>query len=499
MMTSLQARFSAVIVGLIVVLVINLSGVLYAQYSGIMGEMRNSNARAMQEAMLDQARIQAVNQVHYLAETLANDLYQVRVDRLRDIASAAKMQQGVVYILVCDDQSRIVTDGSETLPAFSTEVPITLSEAALSLGNGATLIDENVLHVAQAISFDNFIVGSVKMGFSLAMIRDTIESTRTTLDTISDRARNDHIVATLIGMIVLVFLGVLLSIVVSRWLTKPIEADFQLRKADLERANEALTGEIKERQRAEARFVQLQSDLAHMGRLGTVGELAVGLAHELNQPLSTISSYASGGLARLRSGTAKPNEMSDALEKIVEQVSRAGEIIRWIREFVRKGAPRREWVDVNAVVHEAVAVLGTEPRRLGVELVMNLADGLPDIHADKIQIQQAVLNLVGNALDSLRLGGTPGRIVVRSTLMGRDHIQVDVEDNGPGLAPDIRDKAFDPFFTTKPSGLGLGLSLCRSIIDTHGGQLWATSPGSRGVAFHFTLPIDELSRRRNES
>ena len=499
MMTSIQARFSAVIVGVIVVLVVALSGVLYVHHDGIMRDIRDSNVRMMETALLDQARIQAVNQVRYLADTLANDLDQARIDRLKDIASVAKMQQGVVYILVCDDQSRIVTDGTASLPAFTTESPIALSEAALRMADGQALIEDGTLHVTQAIFFENLVVGSVKMGFSLAAIRDTIGSTKDAFDAISEGVRRDYVFATFIGIVVLVMLGILLSILVSRWLTTPIEADFHLRKADLEHANEALTGEIAERQRVEARFIRLQSDLAHVGRLGTVGELAGGLAHELNQPLSTISSYASGGLARLRSGTVKPTEMSEAFERIVEQVGRAGEIIRWIREFVRKGPPRRDRVDVNAVVHEAVAVLGMEPKRLGVEVVMDLAEGLPDVHADKIQIQQAVLNLVGNALDSFRLGNIPGRIVVRSIMSGKGYIQVDVEDNGPGLAPEIRDMAFDPFFTTKPSGLGLGLSLCRSIIDTHGGQLWVTSPGMRGAIFHFTLPVGELSGRHHES
>jgi signal transduction histidine kinase len=105
---------------------------------------------------------------------------------------------------------------------------------------------------------------------------------------------------------------------------------------------------------------------------------------------------------------------------------------------------------------------------------------------------------VGNALDSLRGSGTPGRIIVRSLKRGRNHVQVEVEDSGPGLPPDVRDRAFDPFFTTKPNGLGLGLSLCRSIIETHGGELWATSSGERGAIFHFTLPVEELGRRRDD-
>jgi signal transduction histidine kinase len=495
----LQARFSAVIVGLIALLVVNLSGVLYVQFNEIMGEMQRSNAIAMRDALLSQTRIQGVNQAHYLAESTADDLGHGRIDRLREIVSLAKMQAGVDYILLCDAQGRIVTDGSKELKPFAKQPPFPLPPEVMALKDGENLIIDDVLHISAPVTVESRQIGEIKMGYSLAAIRGTIDAAGAAFDEISDRGRSEHIYATAIGMVILVVLGILLSVLVSRWLTRPIEVDFRMRSADLEKANDALIGEIAERHRAEARFTQLQADLAHIGRLGTVGELAGGLAHELNQPLAVISSYASGGLARLRSGSAGPKEMFDAFEKIVDQVGRAGEIIRWIREFVRKAEPRRVWVDVNAVIHEAVAVLGQEPRRYGVDVQLDLSADLPRVAADKIQVQQAILNLVGNALDSLRGGNIPGRIVVRSLKRGRNFVQVDVEDTGPGLPPDIRDKAFDPFFTTKQNGLGLGLSLCRSIIETHGGELWATSGGERGAIFHFTLPVEEVNRRRDDA
>lgn len=499
MKTSLQARFSVVIVGFIAILGTVLSGILYAQFNSIMEEIRDSNSTAMTDALIGQAKVQAVDQTHYLANTLTNDLYQYRIDKVTDIAAAAKMQNGVAYVLVYDARGDLVSDGTQFQASFDQKPSVDLPPNVASLEDNETIIDGDILHAAAPIVIGSRHLGEVKIGFSLAIIERNIEAARDALAAITARGRHDHVWATGGGMLVLAALGAIFSLIVSRWLVRPIEADFGRRQADLEKANQALVTEISERQRTESRFAQLQSELAHMARLGTVGELAGGLAHELNQPLSVISSYASGALARMRSGTAKPNEMADAFERVVEQVGRAGEIIRWIREFVRKGEPRRESVDVNAVVNEAITVLGNEPGRYGVDVQLDLGNSLPLVAADKIQVQQAILNLTGNALDSLSASPKGGKIIIRSFKKGRKFVQVDVEDSGPGLAPEARDKAFDPFFTTKPHGLGLGLSLSRSIIETHGGELWATSGAECGAIFHFTLPIEGAGRRDDDA
>ena len=172
----LQARFSAVIVGLIALLVVNLSGVLYVQFNEIMGEMQRSNAIAMRDALLDQAKTLAVNQAHYLAETMIDDLVNGRVDHLREIVSAAKMQAGVAYILLCDDEGRIVTDGTKELKPYAKQSPIRFSPEVMALKDGQTVIVDDVLHIAAAVMADTRQIGEIKIGFSLVTIRRTIDS-----------------------------------------------------------------------------------------------------------------------------------------------------------------------------------------------------------------------------------------------------------------------------------------------------------------------------------
>jgi C4-dicarboxylate-specific signal transduction histidine kinase len=500
MKRSLNVRFTIVIVGLIIVSVVNLSGVLYIQFNEIIAEMARSNDKAMSDALLGQAKPQAVARARYIAKTLTNDLYQNRIDRIRDVLALANSQYGVAYVIVCDPEGRVIADGLSGIANFDKKAASPLTPKILAAQQGGVAIIENgILHIGEPITIGTRTLGEIKIGVSLASIEQTIGVTRVALDAISARGRIDHIYATAVGMAILAVLSILLSLLISRWLARPIEVEFESRATELEKTNQALSGEIAERKRVESRFLQLHSDLAHMGRIGTVGEMAGGLAHELNQPLSVISSYASGGLARLRAGTVKPSELTDAFVRIVDQVGRAGEIIRWIRGFVRKSEPLRARVDINAVILESLDVLHDEPFRLGIDLQVDLAEDLQNVVADKIQLQQAILNLIGNALDSVRTTGASGRVIARSMNKGAKFIQIDIEDNGIGLSADIGDKAFDPFFTTKANGLGLGLSLCRSIIQTHGGELWASAAIGNGAIFHFTLPADETFETRNDS
>ncbi len=258
----------------------------------------------------------------------------------------------------------------------------------------------------------------------------------------------------------------------------------------LSKVNEGLVGEIAERKHAEHEARVLQTELAHVHRLSTMGEMATGLAHELNQPLAAITSYAQGCVQRLRSKKAKPDEMLDTMDKIAAEARRAGGIIRRVRGFVRKESPQWSLIDANAAIRETADLLGAEAHRRGVTIKLDLAESLPMVMADTIQIQQTVLNLMRNGIEAMDETGSVPHLTIRTSKNGSDTILVTVEDNGHGIPPETLEHIFDPFFTTKESGLGLGLPICSSIIEAHGGRLWATCDAENGTIFTFTLPID---------
>jgi C4-dicarboxylate-specific signal transduction histidine kinase len=266
----------------------------------------------------------------------------------------------------------------------------------------------------------------------------------------------------------------------------------------LSKVNEGLIGEIAERKHAEHEAHVLQTELAHVHRLSTMGEMATGLAHELNQPLAAITSYAQGCVQRLRSKKAKPEEMLDTMDKIAAEARRAGGIIRRVRSFVRKENPRWARIDANSAIRETADLLAAEAHRRGVAIKLDLVDPLPMVMADTIQIQQTVLNLMRNGIEAMdETGSAPPHLTIRTSKNGSDAILVTVEDNGHGIPPETLEHIFDPFFTTKESGLGLGLPICRSIVEAHGGRLWATSNAEDGTIFKLSLPIDDEGHHDN--
>jgi two-component system, LuxR family, sensor kinase FixL len=183
------------------------------------------------------------------------------------------------------------------------------------------------------------------------------------------------------------------------------------------------------------------------------------------------------------------------LEKAVQQASRAGQIIRRLRQFIAKGETDRALEDINSVVEEAsaLALIGTRSKGIAARRV--LGDGLPPVLLDKIQIHQVITNLIRNSVDALA-GVKRREIVVSTRHAGQDSIEITIADTGPGLAPDVAERLFQPFVTTKPGGLGIGLSICRSIVDAHGGRLWASDNPDGGMVFHVRLPIPEPSGER---
>ncbi|MAG98083.1 MAG: hypothetical protein CMM08_15500, partial [Rhodospirillaceae bacterium] len=250
--------------------------------------------------------------------------------------------------------------------------------------------------------------------------------------------------------------------------------------------------DISERKRREELSRSRQAELAHDHRLGMMGEMATELAHELNQPLAAIMNYAHGCSRRLQHHTGTPAEVRRAIDKILDQAERADEVIRRMRGFARREQPEHQAVDLNAVISEALVLLEVEARRFTVTIELDFAATLPPVLADAVQIQQVVLNLARNGMESMHESDTVSRHLVISTeVTGREEpgqVQVTVRDTGGGLSGLPEGRIFEPFFTTKSEGTGLGLSLCRTIIEGHGGKLQVGSKPGPGAAFVFTLP-----------
>ena len=249
-------------------------------------------------------------------------------------------------------------------------------------------------------------------------------------------------------------------------------------------------GSVLEQERMAEAAQRQQTLLAHASRLNTLGEMASGLVHEINQPITAISLYAEAGLTRVRNNALGPAEARETLEKITAQTARAHAIIQRIRHFARQGKPHYATVRINDLFEDITDFLNLEARRHQVDLRYDIARELPRVQADALQVQQVILNLVRNALDAMNAAaGLEGRALAISARAEAREVEIAVQDSGPGLPPEARNQVLRPFFTTKPDGLGLGLSISQSIVEAHGGRLWVTPNAGRGVTFHFTLPI----------
>lgn len=251
--------------------------------------------------------------------------------------------------------------------------------------------------------------------------------------------------------------------------------------------------DVTARHRAEALNREQEARLQASARLVGFGEIASSIAHELNQPLTAIASYVHGCLRRLRAGTVDPRALTGALEQAGAQAERAGQIIRQVRDFVRSRQPALSTVDLNAVIERAAGALALDGGRNARSLQLRLAPRLPQVRADALMLEQVVLNLANNAIEAMRELPRDRAVVEVSTAQAApDVIRVTVADRGPGIALDMADRLFEPFCSTKPEGLGLGLNICRSIVEFHGGRLWTSAREGGGAQFHFTLPVAPL-------
>lgn len=247
--------------------------------------------------------------------------------------------------------------------------------------------------------------------------------------------------------------------------------------------------DITERRQAEGSLQELQSELIHMSRLTALGEMGSALAHELNQPLSAIGNYLNG-VRRMLAGDPDPAVVKDALDRAAAQTLRAGEIIRRLRDFVSRGEIERRVESVSKIVEEASALALVGAKEQDVRVAMTLSSDADAVLADRVQIQQVLLNLIRNALEAMV--GSPVRRLMISSVVDGDMAQVSVADTGPGLAEEIRANLFQPFMTTKAQGMGVGLSICRTIVESHGGRIWCDPAQGGGAVFRFTLPLVTL-------
>jgi C4-dicarboxylate-specific signal transduction histidine kinase len=256
----------------------------------------------------------------------------------------------------------------------------------------------------------------------------------------------------------------------------------------------------RERERVEAaerelRARQHQAGIAHAARLSTLGGMAAGLAHEINQPLSAIVAYASGSARRIRDGDIGDAGLLEVVDSIADEALRAGEILRRIRDFVRHGEVSRSRADLNALVREAVHFAEVEARELGIALRLALAPEPLAVEVDGIQLEQVILNLVRNGFEAMPDEDGAPREVSIETGSGEDGaVQLVVRDTGIGIPQAVAGRLFEPFFTTKREGLGLGLPVSRSIVEAHGGRVWVSQNGARGAAFHIALPAARGTR-----
>jgi two-component system sensor kinase FixL len=253
-----------------------------------------------------------------------------------------------------------------------------------------------------------------------------------------------------------------------------------------------LNSDITARKLAEEALHQAQAELAHLTRVMTMGELAASIAHEVNQPLAAVITNCSACLRWLARDPPNLEEAREAVRRMIRDGNRASEVIARIRTLMRKAEPQKVQLAVNDVIGEVIAMADSEVRRNRVLLKTDLAAALPPVLADRIQLQQVLLNLLLNGMEAMwAVTDRPRELIVRSQKAEADAIRVAVQDAGTGIDPQNLERIFTAFFTTKPTGLGMGLPISRSIIETHGGRLWATPNVGPGVTVQFSLPTSD--------
>ena len=266
------------------------------------------------------------------------------------------------------------------------------------------------------------------------------------------------------------------AVAVQQWRTE------QSLRSEMERREALEAREREQRQR------EMQRELAHANRVATMGQLTASIAHEVKQPIGAVSANAQAALRFLDCRPAELGEVRQALADIVKDNHRAGDVIGRISDLIKKAPPRKDCLEINGTIGEVIELTRREAVKNGVSVQTDLAQDLPLIEGDRVQLQQVMLNLIVNGIQAMSDVAEGQRDLLISTEATEDGVRVGVRDTGPGLRPESLPRLFEPFYTTKPDGMGMGLSICRSIIEAHGGRLWASANAPNGATFQFTLP-----------
>jgi C4-dicarboxylate-specific signal transduction histidine kinase len=253
--------------------------------------------------------------------------------------------------------------------------------------------------------------------------------------------------------------------------------------------------DLTERKRAEAEALeieqklhQVQIELAHANRVAALGQLTASIAHEINQPIAGVLNSGQAALRWLERSDLEA--VRRAIERVIRDTTRAGDVIRGVRVLVKKARPRTESFDINEAIREVIVITRGEAAKNGISVTTELAEGLPFVEGVRVQLQQVILNLVINAIEAMGgVGEGPRKLMIKTAKSDSDSVWVVVADSGPGLDSENAQRAFEAFYTTKLEGMGMGLSICRSIVEAHGGKLAVTANSPRGAAFQFTMPV----------
>jgi C4-dicarboxylate-specific signal transduction histidine kinase len=268
-----------------------------------------------------------------------------------------------------------------------------------------------------------------------------------------------------------------------------LEVRVRERTAELKQANDALLNQMEEQRRTEEALQVTRSELARVVRITTIGELAASIAHEVNQPLAAVVANADACVAWLTRDDPNLVEARAAAERTTQGATRASEVISRIRSLINKTAPERIRIQINEIIEEVVALADRQASRNEVSVVTELTPDLPLVVGDRIQLQQVILNLMLNGIEAMSgVHDRSRRLVVRSRMQDAEQIRVSIEDSGIGVTEKNISRLFEPFFTTRSQGIGMGLPISRSIVEAHGGRLWAESTVNQGSVFQFTLP-----------